>query len=541
MNLQLARQTRLLIAEDQALAKSHIKYALEQLGFQHIDYVDRAAHALTSLRTRQYDVIVCAYDLRHEQGGYNLFEQLKTEKTIPLTTGFIFTSADTAIDVVHAIIELQPDEFLAKPFSVNELDKRLSKVVTRKKLFFDVYRFMDESNPEQALKELEFILVEPKNAEHFPLALKTKGDLLLLNNEFENAKLFYESIINIQNFTWAKLGLVQCYIHLGEFDEAERDLIQLALQPDSMLSAYDLLAELQIKLEAYDEALECMNVASDISPRNVMRHITAVQLARLTHDYEGQFNSAKKVVRFGKNSVHDTPEMYLSVARAGIDFAMTAETSQTNKIIKQSNEFLRQLKSAYPKVNLEHQLQVINARIHYLKDENEKAKDLLDSLDIDNLEEHSVETLLDSAKAFHDLGLRGSALKILDKATLKQKELDAPNSLLSRYIEQEVNEKTAISISPKNLNDVAVVQYKRGELVKSYQTFEQAFRVMPRNPAIALNLLQASAMRRSREGKTEDNMKAVMKKCRFTLECASLSEEQSQRYETVKGLLDQVV
>lgn len=133
MNLQLARQTRLLIAEDQALAKSHMKYALEQLGFQHIDYVDRAANALTSLRTRQYDVIVCAYDLRHEQGGYNLFEQLKTEKIIPLTTGFIFTSADTAIDVVHAIIEMQPDEFLAKPFSVNELDKRLSKVVTRKK------------------------------------------------------------------------------------------------------------------------------------------------------------------------------------------------------------------------------------------------------------------------------------------------------------------------------------------------------------------------------------------------------------------------
>ncbi|ALM91165.1 MULTISPECIES: response regulator [Alteromonas] len=541
MNLQLARQTRLLIAEDQALAKSHMKYALEQLGFQHIDYVDRAAYALTSLRTRQYDVIVCAYDLRQEQGGYNLFEQLKTEKIIPLTTGFIFTSADTAIDVVHAIIELQPDEFLAKPFSVNELDKRLSKVVTRKKVFHDVYRYMDDQNPEQALKELEFILVEPKNAEHFPLALKTKGDLLLLNRQFENAKLFYQSIINIQNFTWAKLGLVQCYIHLDEFDDAERDLIQLALQPESMLSAYDLLAELQIKLEAYDEALECVNVASDISPRNVMRHITAVQLARLTHDYEGQFNSAKKVVRFGKNSVHDTPEMYLSVARAGIDFAMTAETSQTNKIIKQSNEYLRQLKSAYPKVNLDHQLQVISARIHYLKDENDKAKDLLDALDIDNLEEQSVETLLDSAKAFHDLGLRGSALKLLDKATLRQKELDAPNSLLSRYINQEVVEKTAISISPKNLNDVAVVQYKRGELAKSYQTFEQAFRVMPHNAAIALNLLQASAMRRSREGKAEASMNSVMKKCRFTLESASLSEEQSQRYETVKGLLDQVV
>ena len=33
MKLHLARNTKLLIAEDQVLAKSHMHYALEQLGF----------------------------------------------------------------------------------------------------------------------------------------------------------------------------------------------------------------------------------------------------------------------------------------------------------------------------------------------------------------------------------------------------------------------------------------------------------------------------------------------------------------------------
>ena len=62
MKLHLARNTKLLIAEDQVLAKSHMHYALEQLGFKNMNYVDRPSHALSALQEHDYDAIICSYN-----------------------------------------------------------------------------------------------------------------------------------------------------------------------------------------------------------------------------------------------------------------------------------------------------------------------------------------------------------------------------------------------------------------------------------------------------------------------------------------------
>ena len=99
MKLNLAKNTKLLIAEDQVLAKSHMHYALQQLGFKNMDYVDRPSSALSAMQQHDYDAIICSYSLRSEQGGYFLLEQLTHEKALPLTSAFIFTSADTSTEV----------------------------------------------------------------------------------------------------------------------------------------------------------------------------------------------------------------------------------------------------------------------------------------------------------------------------------------------------------------------------------------------------------------------------------------------------------
>ena len=537
MKLHLARNTKLLIAEDQVLAKSHMHYALEQLGFKNMDYVDRPSHALSALQEHDYDAIICSYNLRSEQGGYFLLEQLNETQSLPLTSAFIFTSADTSADVVHAIVELQPDEFIAKPFSVNELDRRLSRVLSRKKALKNIYSFMDKNDYEKALSEVEFFLLQPEQAEHFPLAMKIKGDLLIFTERYQEAITFFESIINIQDFSWAKMGIAKCLLALNELDDAEREIIQLALRPDSALHAYDLLAKLQIKQSAYEDALECTSLACNISPQNVPRHQIAINLARITHDYEGQFNSAKKVVRYAKNSIHDKPDIYLTAARAGVDFAMTSEPEHVNSIVKQTNEYLRQLKKAHPKAALNDELTVIDARLHYLKDDTVKAQMLLSDFHTDHAQHHSTEALLDRAKALHEVGMKKESLAILDAISSRQDEENDELNLMATYLKQEKQEKEAITLSPKILNNTAVAQYKRGNLEQSYTTFAQAFRVMPKNPSIALNYLQAIIRARKANAPMHPDTLSAIKKCRETLESAALSEDQYSRYENVKSIL----
>ena len=537
MKLHLAKNTKLLIAEDQVLAKSHMHYALEQLGFRNMDYVDRPSHALTALQEHTYDAIICSYNLRSEQGGYFLLEQLNESHMLPLTSAFIFTSADTSADIVRAIIELQPDEFIAKPFSVNELDRRLSRVLARKKAFKNVYSFMDKQDYEKALAEVEYFLLQPENAEHFPLAMKIKGDLFLITERFQEAIPFFESIINIQDFSWAKMGIAKSLLALNELDDAEREIIQLAMRPDSALEAYDLLAKLHIKQSAFDDALECTTLACNISPQNIPRHQMAINLARITHDYENQFNSAKKVVRYAKNSIYDKPDIYLTAARAGVDFAMTSEPENVNSIVKQTNEYLRQLKRAHPKAAVNDELTVIDARLHYLKDDTVKAQMLLSDFHTDHAQHHSTEALLDRAKALHEVGLKKESIAILDAISSRQEESADELNLMATYLKQEKEEKETITLSPKTLNNTAVAQYKRGNLEQSYTTFAQAFRVMPKNPSIALNYLQAIIRARKANAPMLSDTVAAINNCRETLETTTLSEDQNARYQSVKNIL----
>ncbi|MAF71923.1 MULTISPECIES: response regulator [Alteromonas] len=543
MKPNIAKRARVLVAEDQALAKSHMKYALDELGFEHVDYVVKPTQALNALSQQHYDAVICAYDLREDHGGYCLFETLKAQHLVPLTTGFIFTSADTSPEAVHAIVELQPDEFLAKPFSVNQLEKRLSKVIARKMVLNPIYQYMDEGNLEGALMAVEAFILEPKYAEYFPLALKVKGDLLLLSKRYDEAKSFFQGIINVQEFAWAKYGLCKSLVNLKEFEDAERAILSLALNLESNLASYDLLAELKIREEAFDDALECINIAREVSPRNVKRHQTAMELSRITHDYQEQFDSARKIVRYAKQSIHECAEHYLTAARAGVDFAMTSSPSEVSHIVQQTNDYLRELKTAYPKEDVAQQVHVINARICYLQNDSEKAKTMMESLDYRHWEDKPTEALIDSAKAFHEVGLQGNALKILEvleqKLSDSDSDSDEPN-LVSFYIKQEKREKASIPLSPKSLNNAAVLHYQQGDLAKSFNTFLQAYQVMPKNPAIALNLLQAITMRAKQGQPRINKVVSLVKRCRTTIESSELTEEQTQRYNNMKTVLNQV-
>lgn len=538
MNPQLAKDTNVLIVDDQVLAKGYMKYSLEELGFSDITYVDKAQLALSKIRHEHFDLIVCSYNLKKDQDGYYLYEQLKYNGELAPSTAFIFISADTTSDLVHSIVELQPDDFLAKPFTVNELDKRLSRVLTRKKALYPVYKFMEKGHHQKALAEVELFLAEPKNSEFYPLALKTKGDLLLACGQHQQAKDFYLAILNVQSFTWAQLGLVNAHIHLDEDEEAEKLVIRLAFKPDSQLAAYDLLSALQIKQNDFDAALECVVMATEVSPRNIRRHQTAVELSRITHDYETQFEAAKKIVKFAKNSIHDKPENYLNVARAGIDFAMTSDDKETDKLLKQANEYVRQFTAAFPKAELHDQMKVINARLLYLQDEKENAKALLEQLDKHNWETEPLEGLLDKAKAFHELGLHDNSNSILEQIEKRCKRDEKQGSLFLHYVQKEKVERSVIKQTPKELNNTAVNFYQDGDIDQALMVFRQAYTVMPKNPSIALNLLQSIAII-AKERDIPENSQAAIKACIATIENSSLTEEQEERYNKVRGFLEQ--
>lgn len=537
MDRRLSANAKVLVIEEQTLAKGFMRYSLEQLGFFDITCINNIPDALRKIHAQHFDLICCTYELKREHDGYFLYDELQSKRTLSPSTAFIFVSSETSQDIIQGVVDLKPDDFLVKPFTVMDLDKRLTKILKRKYALRDIYRLMDKKRYEEALKETENFITQPEKADFFPQALQTKGELFSLCGKHEQAYNFYHAILNVQNFSWAQLGIIESLMHLKNYDEAEKRILRLAFRPDTQLLAYDLLTKLNIKKQDFETALESAVNAADVSPRNIHRHKQAIDLSRLTKDYKTQFEVTKKIAQFAKHSIHDKPENYLNVARAGIDYALTTDENESQKVAAQAQEFLKQfIASGKSAAEIEEQVTVTNARLLFLQNDKNNAMKLINQLDHSNWDDASMEDLLDRAKAFHELGLHTESQAIMEAIETRCRSKTNDSELFLRYIKKEKKQRIAIKESPRDLNNTAVQFYQSGNLKEALYAFRKAFTIMPNNPSIALNLLQTLTSR-AKGKEFSDTATQVIKHCINTIEEGHLNEEQTARYAKVKPYL----
>ncbi len=539
MRHDFAKNIKILVVEDQPLAQNYLKYSLENLGFAGIVFAERAKEAIEFCRSIDFDLVMCSFNLSRGKDGYQLYEELKERHLIRLSTGFIFISAETEPGLVHSVLELQPDDFLVKPFTLGDLDQRVSRVLVRKSRFKDIYRALDKNHLSKAMQLIDSHLADKSYAKSIPQLLRLKGELLLQTEEYTRGQRFFVSVLKIQKLTWAKIGLIKCLIALNMEDKAFNQLQALTQQPSTRLQALELLSEVHFKRHEYNEALESLKQATELSPRNILRQDKLVNVARLTHDYESQYKAARDIVKYAKNSLHESPDMYLNVVRSGIDLALTNyNEEQQLRILKQANDYISELKTTFPNADKQDQLNVINARIHYLRDEKDKAKRLISELAVqDDAPIENVEDELDKAKSFHELGFYEQSKSLFEKIdSYCSEQLDDVKGI-SAYIRQEKQQREEIQEGPKELNNRAVSSYQRGNYFEAFNAFRQAFALIPNNASIALNLLQTIGNHRQISLENPE-IQQLIEKCIDTINKGKLDDEQRERLKVVKDKLN---
>lgn len=529
---------KILVVEDQPLTQKYLKYSLHNLGFQQIDLAEHAQDAIDLCTHAKFELILCSFDISKGKDGYQLYEELKERKLIRLSTGFIFISAETEPGLVHSVIELQPDDFLVKPFTLKDLDQRISRVLNRKGRLKDIYQALDKNNIQQALVLIDEHLSNAAFAKSIPQMLRIKGELLLQIEAFARAQRFFVSVLKIQKLTWAKIGLIKCLIALKHEDAAFKQLQVLAEQPGTQLEALELLSDIQFKRNDYNLALENIKKAASLSPRNINRQDKLVTMARMNHDYESQYKARRDIVKYAKNSQHDKPEIYLNVVRSGIDYALTNyNEEQMYRTLKQANEYISELKSHFPDAEKNDQLNVINARILYLKDEKDKAKKLIgDVLETEEGPIISVEDELDKAKSFHELGFYDQSAQLFDKIDNFCQQHGGESSGIGTYIKQERQQRNDIKGAPKELNNEAVSYYQRGNYSAAFNAFRQAFILIPGNTSIALNLLQTMINNQAIDTHSSE-IETLIEQCIEAIERFGIEDDQQDRFKTIKEKL----
>ncbi|MFC6167907.1 response regulator transcription factor [Acinetobacter terrestris] len=111
---------RILLAEDDASQAESIKTWLEMDGYN-IDWVQRGDHAILAIEQHQYDCVLLDRGLPKATGD----EILKTLRMQQQPTPVIFITARDSIQDRVEGLDLGANDYLVKPFSLEELSARV--------------------------------------------------------------------------------------------------------------------------------------------------------------------------------------------------------------------------------------------------------------------------------------------------------------------------------------------------------------------------------------------------------------------------------
>ena len=111
---------RILLAEDDASQAESIKTWLEMDGYS-VDWVERGDHAILAIEQHHYDCVLLDRGLPHATGDDILLKVRGKNLSTPV---IFLTARDSIRDRVEGL-DLGANDYLVKPFSLEELSARI--------------------------------------------------------------------------------------------------------------------------------------------------------------------------------------------------------------------------------------------------------------------------------------------------------------------------------------------------------------------------------------------------------------------------------
>ena len=116
---------RVFLVEDDEAIGMGLTYSLEKEGYEVVS-AKNAAEARSAWKPEKYDI--CVLDINLPDGsGYDICRDIKRSEDVPV---IFLTAVDAEVNVVMGL-ELGADDYICKPFRVNELMARIKSVLRR--------------------------------------------------------------------------------------------------------------------------------------------------------------------------------------------------------------------------------------------------------------------------------------------------------------------------------------------------------------------------------------------------------------------------
>ena len=302
-----------LIIEPHAGMRASIHNMLNLCGLTKIDHAASSNNAIKHLGLKNFDLILCEYDLDGGQDGQQLLEDLRHHKLITLSTMFFMVTAEGNYGKVVSAAELAPTDYILKPFTADRLLERIGRALERRNVFMPVYQFMEVGNQREAINAcIEGMKAHPRYAIDF---MRLRAELHMFLGEPAEAEPIYQQLFEAKAIAWARLGLAKTLFMRERYGEAREMLETLVESNKKFVDAYDWLAKTHAAAGDLEKSQAVLAEAVGVSPHAVRRLRKLGEVALETGDTETAEKVLKQVVSKAKYSEFRDPEDHVKLVQ----------------------------------------------------------------------------------------------------------------------------------------------------------------------------------------------------------------------------------
>ncbi|HCM48839.1 MAG TPA: response regulator [Colwellia sp.] len=474
---------RFLIVDNIKPSQDILKQFVMRSTTKQVDSTHYAQDVASICQQKNYDVILLGYDLGDNQkNGQQLLEELRVNRYINRHCIVILITAEVSQSMVLAALEHKPDHYLCKPYSLNELDKRLKSCLHKKKAMARIYQALDDNNAELVINRCKHALSinTPYKTECLGIISRQYFEL----QQYDEAKFIYLEHQNSTNCQWATIGLGKVALHENKLHQAEKLFKQLISKFPLYLSSYDWLSV------TYEEqfhkilAEEILEQALLLSPRSLTRLKKYANLCIHNEHFDKATAAYESNYKLAHNSIHHCADNTIKYVQALIGHAPSLSLINARKVNIKAFSFLKQMTRDFNDSDIKVQSHFLGACLFEITRDHDLANDEI-------LKGEKLLAIEQSNIAPEKLINISLTLKRLNKHNLAAQLLVASQETVETKVDEN-NKYSSINLKDKAQADIelGLTLYAQKKYRAAIGKLQDASTIFPKHVAIKLNLIQ---------------------------------------------------
>lgn len=540
---------RVMCLDDQTSFQKIMKATLIELGFSRISIFSTAEEAKKACRRDQFDIYLFDYNLGYGENGRQVINYLVQNNYIPSEAIIFIISGDRTRALVLSAIELEPDDYVIKPFSTEQLRIRLNRAIMRKRELEDLYKIIHTDKYEDIIA-----ICHNHLANQTPYSIYVRvvlSEAYLKINDFDNAYVTIQEGLAFAESTWFRLQLGKVNYYLEAYDHAIEDLQMAVHNKPFGMESYKWLCNCYIKKGDTIKAREILNQAVNISPQSSSFLHMQTNLAISTNDYAMLKDALGSLLEIHKYEPEKLCQLLSSFVHAELLYATkTADKFVLDRLNKQINLYISRYDKFALKTNFDLATfkAITQARIDITLGNNQKGKKMLYKI-ISNLGP-DIEKLPPTITSNAIMGLwQLGEYEYAEELSKNYMPLDNVDPILSGCINATCNDPSMEEkiAKYKEINKLGIQSYKNGDFEKSLEYFNEALRKFPNNTNAALNkamvLLKLSKNSEQPNNTNNNSQENYAKSCKeliTSIDGLQLGQAQIKRLQELKETLTEL-